>query len=160
MNSFKAIPAPARVFGFAGLIPFFVGAALCWATDATVTNTSLPLGSFVLTTYSAVILSFLGGIRWGVAMQHPSLINDWQVVAFAMVPSLVAWAALLTHAKVGLPMLLVGFSLQYVIDYRSTKNNITPPWFLTLRSLLTLGAILSVLVGWLGISGMFSASNP
>lgn len=148
MNKLLAIPPPARSFGLAGLLPFFVGALACWSSFP------LPIGlsgAFILCTYGAVILSFLGGIRWGVAMQHLSMIRNWQVVGLAMVPSLLGWASLLVPPAIGFPVLVFGFVLQFVIDYRSTQVGITPSWFLLLRTILTVGATLSIGVGWLGV---------
>jgi len=150
MSSFNDIPAPAKTFGLAGLIPFFVGAVACWINfESAVLNVELT-GAHILCAYSAVILSFLGGIRWGVAMQHSSMIRDWLVVGWAMVPSLLAWTALLVNPRVGLLLLVVGFILHLVVDYRSSKQQLTEPWFLTLRIILTAGATLSILIGWVG----------
>ncbi len=85
-------------------------------------------------------------------MQHESLINSWPVVAWAMVPSLLGWSALLIGAKLGLLILAIGLLLQFVIDYRSTKQSITPSWFITLRSILTVGAVFCLIVGWVGLT--------
>ena len=59
------IPSAALALGLAGLIPFFAGAAAQWV--------SLPLlpqatGLKLTIVYGAIILSFLGGIRWGTAI--------------------------------------------------------------------------------------------
>ncbi|MBX2839434.1 MAG: DUF3429 domain-containing protein [Gammaproteobacteria bacterium] len=151
MLNLSSIPTPARVFGLAGLIPFFAGAFLCWITPTDSTFSTLPTGPVVLLTYGAVILSFLGGIRWGVAMQHDAMINSWPVVAWAMVPSLLGWFALLIGAALGLVMLAFGFAMQFFVDYRSTHQGVTPAWFLSLRVVLTAGAIASLIVGWLAI---------
>lgn len=151
MLNFSSIPTPARIYGLAGLIPFFSGALLCWITPATSTPSALPTGPIILLTYGAVILSFLGGIRWGVAMQHGALINSWSVVSWAMVPSLLGWFALLIGAALGLLILIIGLALQFYVDYRSTQQGITPAWFLSLRIVLTAGAIVSLIFGWLAI---------
>jgi len=151
MNKFLSIPAPARSFGLAGLLPFILSALVCWVSPTVFSFPFANSGAFVLCAYGAVILSFLGGIRWGVAMQHASMIQDWRVVGWAMVPSLLGWAALLVPPAIGLVLLVIGFVIQFIIDYRSTEAGITPPWFLSLRALLTGGAILSIAVGWLGL---------
>ncbi len=151
MNDFQDIPRPARVFGLAGLLPFIAGALFCWVQTTIPVFTGEFTGSFILLSYGAVILSFLGGIRWGVAMQHGKLIDDWVVVALAMVPSLLAWLAILLSPTVGLLILVLGLALQFAVDYRSANAQITPHWFLTLRTILTIGAITSIVVGWLGV---------
>jgi len=151
MNHYLGIPAPAGTFGLAGLLPFVAGAAFSWFDSTTATPTIGVSGPTLLLTYGAVILSFLGGIRWGVAMQHGQLINNWTVVAWAMVPSLLAWTAILVSPKIGLPVLATGLILQFVVDFRSTKTQITPPWFLKLRVILTVGAVTAILFGWLSV---------
>jgi len=83
-------------------------------------------------------------------MQHEAMISNWQVVAWAMAPSLLAWTALLVAPTLGFILLIAGFSLQWSIDYRANKQSITPPWFLTLRTILTLGAVVSLVVGAIG----------
>jgi len=55
------IPTPVLVLGLAGLLPFFVSAFLSFGSD----EKTAALGLLSLGTYGAVILSFLGGIRWG-----------------------------------------------------------------------------------------------
>jgi len=150
MNNFQDIPLPARFFGIAGLLPFIAGAILCWIRITIPIGPVEITGSFMLLSYGAVILSFLGGIRWGVAMQHGSMIGSWATVAWAMMPSLIAWFAIMFNSTIGLLMLMLGLAMQYAVDYRSTKARITPPWFLTLRTVLTIGAIASICIGWLG----------
>lgn len=148
----NVIPTPARFFGLAGLLPFFFGALLCWVGNPKSVAAFGLNGPFLLSTYGAVILSFLGGIRWGVAMQTNTMMHEWPVVAWAMVPSLVGWFALLMPALIGLPLLGLGFVLQLRIDAQSTRNGLTPAWFLTLRLILTSGALLSLAAGWFGVS--------
>ena len=145
------IPSPALGFGLAGLLPFFAGALACWISPEVISQPFKLDGATVLCTYGAIILSFLGGIRWGVAMHHQDMIQSWKVVGWAMVPSLLGWFALFVPTKLGLPLLLIGFVLQFIIDYRSTKAGVTAPWFLRLRTMLTVGATLSIGVGWLGV---------
>lgn len=153
MQFLNAVPIPARYFGLAGLLPFVVGAVACWVTPDSGPDAGFISGAitaeFALCAYGAVILSFLGGIRWGVAMQHVSMISDWVVVGLAMVPSLLAWAALLMNPTVGIPMVIAGMLLQYFIDFKSTKTDVTPVWFLSLRTVLTAGSVISLVMGWL-----------
>lgn len=141
MNHIKSIPLPARAFGVAGLLPFIAGSVLCWTS----------VGPSALIAYGAVILSFLGGIRWGVAMQSPDMMQRWDVVGLAMVPSLLAWPALLVPAATGLILLGTGLVFQFALDYQWHKVAITPPWFITLRVILTVGAVGSVVIGLFGL---------
>lgn len=149
MPFLNTVPVPARYFGLAGLLPFFAGAIACWASPDKGLFSSSITAQFSLCAYGAVILSFLGGIRWGVAMQHTAMISDWVVVGLAMVPSLLAWAGLVLGPAVGIPMVVAGLLVQYAVDFKSTKTGVTPSWFLSLRTFLTTGAVVSLIVGWL-----------
>ena len=64
MRQPSAIPRPARCLGFAALVPFVAAAV------AGILPVPAPPGAPVhaLLAYGAVILPFLGGIRWGLGM--------------------------------------------------------------------------------------------
>lgn len=149
MIELNTIPRPAKFFGLAGLLPFFAGSIVCWLDVSWLPQRFN--GPLIITAYSAVILSFLGGIRWGVAMQHGLLMHSFSVVGWAMVPSLIAWAALLLPAKTALAMIIIGLTIQLFIDYQSSRADLTPAWFMSLRLILTLGALLSILMAWFAL---------
>lgn len=156
----QAIPTPALVLGVGGLIPFITTAlTLCFpativqllgngfsATD-TQHYAILALGA-----YGAVILSFLGGIRWGKLLNDKSRIRHWTPLALSVVPSLVAWFALLLAPLWMLSVLAAGFVLQYAQDIEAVKRAELPAWFGRLRTILTTGAVLSLLTGLVAYS--------
>ena len=79
------LPRRAVALGFVGLLP---QVAALWATRVDATRfIGLAAGYF----YAALILSFLGGIWWGIAASRPGA-PRWLPVA-AVVPSLVAFAS-------------------------------------------------------------------
>ena len=59
-----AIPI-ALWLGYAGLIPFVAGAALAWLLQPE----WRPFTTAALSAYAAVIVSFLGGIHWGIGFR-------------------------------------------------------------------------------------------
>ena len=83
----QSVPAPAQVLGFAGLIPF-AGCALAVAFLPEIK----PEAADALLNYGAVILSFLGGIRWGFAVFEGDRAG-WIAYGVSVIPSLVAWVA-------------------------------------------------------------------
>ncbi|MFD0934260.1 DUF3429 domain-containing protein, partial [Methylobacterium trifolii] len=95
MARLNPVPISAVVLGVAGLIPFLGFAALA------VTGSDGGIGGFgfsprtMLSAYGAVVASFLGGIRWGAAAARNGGNGDYLV---AIIPSLVAWAALAAPA--------------------------------------------------------------
>eukprot|EP01036_Dinobryon_divergens_P049337 gene49337-66113_t len=58
-------PLQARRFGYAGLIPFVLGAGLVWLVHPEVR----PDVTLALAGYAAAIVAFLGGVHWGLAMR-------------------------------------------------------------------------------------------
>lgn len=137
-----AMPWAARWLGGAGLIPFILSAALAYtAPDAVDRLRAADAGMF----YGAVILSFLGGIRWGLAL-GPQFARDRNLqIAISVVPSLVGWAALLVAPVIGALMLIAGFVGMLLLDALLGREGRAPDWFFGLRLILTTGAVLSLI---------------
>lgn len=143
-------PKPALILGSAGLIPF-VGPTLFMAvTESYCTNLA-----FAQLTYGAAILSFLGGARWGFALPEGSPAKpDWINLANSVVPSLLAWVAVMMGdsimAAVTMLIMGLGVSLHYDLSLLPTY----PGWFKALRFVLTMVAFFS-LVGTLAMHGVY-----
>ena len=120
----------------AGLIPFVGCAALVLLT---------PDGARVwvepLTVYGAIILSFLGGARWGRTMAGPE--PDWLQLVLSNLPAVAAWLTFLPTVPDGFQLLVMIFGLIAMLywDLRSA-----PVWYRNLRLTATGGAALSLLV--------------
>lgn len=137
--------APSRLawlLGLAGLIPFLAGAALQWFTPPGWRM----LAASALLTYGAVIVSFLGGIHWGLAMregQPPSARLLWGVM-----PSLLGWLGILLDSPWGHAVLVASLLACYAVDRVSYRAVGLSAW-LPLRAVLTTVASLSVAFGGL-----------
>jgi len=141
----NAPPAWAHWLGAAGLIPFAVLAlALWWPALG-----HQAFSSHALASYGATIASFLGAIHWGLAMRdQPG--TDAEPYLWGVVPSLLAWLALLlppTWGLLGLAMLL---GLCLLVDERRYPHYKLQAW-LPLRRRLTLVAGLACLAGAAGL---------
>ncbi|MCY0093393.1 DUF3429 domain-containing protein [Hoeflea ulvae] len=90
--------------------------------------------------YGAVILSFMGGVRWGAALS-PTTGPGAERMILSVAPSLAAWLALLIDRPWSLLLLLAGFVLQGLWDVASARNGSLPAWFGRLR--LTISAIVA-----------------
>jgi Protein of unknown function (DUF3429) len=134
----QAMPAAASVLGFAGLVPF-VALALVVAFNPE----NKPDAAAALLVYGAVILSFLGGVRWGFAVLEGSEAS-WTAYGLSVVPSLVAWIAALGGGPAGLLILALAFALWYGLEYAAPPALALPGWYLRLRGLLTLIATLAL----------------
>lgn len=133
-----SIPPAARWLGFTGLLPFLAAAVA-------VRFPALPVpATAALIAYGAVILSFLGGIRWGLAMGAPD--PAWWL-GISVLPSLLGWIALLLPAAAGLVLLAGGFVAMLLADFRLPD---APDWYPRLRLPLSCGAIACLLLGLMG----------
>ncbi len=95
--------------------------------------------------YGAVILSFMGGVRWGAALQ-PSSGAGAERMIMSVAPSLAAWLALLIDRHWSLLLLLAGFALQGIWDVIGARNGALPGWFGRLRLTITAIVVASILL--------------
>ena len=131
--------------GYAGLIPFVLLTGLMWLIDKEL----LPFVSIGLGAYAAAIVSFLGGVHWGIGFMKvqsdnvavPSFHFWWGVV-----PSLIAWLALMMPAYAALPLLGMVVVACYVVDIRTYPAAGLANW-LPMRLRLTVVAALSCMLG-------------
>ena len=103
------------------------------------------LAAQLLAAYAALILSFLGGARWGLAVSRPS--PSPLTVSLAMLPTLFALAVLMAPAgDRGLQFwaLAGGLALQWAWDVRAKG---LPDWYPALRTVLSAGAIAGLIAG-------------
>ena len=130
-----------RRLGYAGLIPFVFLALCLWASGPELH----PYVALSMQGYGAVIVSFLGGIHWGMGLPLDAPARRFHLV-WGVVPSLVAWVALLMPAYAGLPVLALLLLACYGVDRRSWAQWGWADW-LPLRARLTAVSVLSCLLG-------------
>lgn len=132
------ISAPQLGLGASGVIPFVIPPLIMYTQGMTceeLVNIQL--------CYGAVILSFLGGIRWGMATIPGSLIpGSWAQYCWSVIPSLISWAGLmLPGIAPGYLTVISGLGLACYKDVIQTGYSF---WFKVLRIFLTLIATLSM----------------
>ena len=127
--------------GYAGLIPFVLLAALMWLVDAEL----LPFVAIALSGYAATIVSFLGGVHWGIGFMKGDAAPRFHFV-WGVVPSLFAWLALMMPAYAGLPLLGLVVVACYAVDRKTYPDAGLGLW-LTLRLRLTVVATASCVLG-------------
>ena len=128
------IPVVALLLGWAGVLPF---AAL--AVTA-ISGVPAPAWSVVaaLVGYGAIILSFMGGVLWGLEMSQG---RSQAVYAVSIAPALVAVSAMLSSATYGIPLLVCGFSGLLAYDVKYSRSSGAPGWYPILRWQLTAAVI-------------------
>lgn len=125
--------------GYAGLLPFVLGAALVWLLG----GYSPEQHAFVvdgLSRYAAVVISFLGGIHWGVGFVRGT--PDRASLIWGVSASLLGWVAALMPAYAGLALHGAVLVVCYALDRRLYPRLGLSNW-LTLRFRLTAIAALS-----------------
>ena len=131
----KEAPSAPLAFGFLGLLPFTAVPLYMYSTGI-----YSPDLAFTQLAYSASILSYLGGIRWGTLLEKS---NDWKQYTYSILPSIAAWLALLIPGRWSILWALS--SLQGFAFFDVTRSNY-PLWFKGLRVLLTAVSSLTLLV--------------
>ncbi|MBX2881999.1 MAG: DUF3429 domain-containing protein [Granulosicoccus sp.] len=147
----QAIPTPYLSLGLAGLIPFI----LCLAGLIVGEGVLVAWAKIAIVGYGAIILSFLGGIQWGLLLKEKSRKKQWSILLAGTLPALIGWCALLVNTLLGLAVLMIGFGLQYYLDLATVDSGIAPKWYTRLRLLLTtlveLILLSTLIILWLGL---------
>lgn len=131
--------------GYAGLIPFVLLAFLLLI----VLPDLRPWLTIALTSYAALIATFLGGIHWGIAgskADDPTSARRSFHLIWGITPSLMAWLALIMPAYAGLPLIAALLVTCYVVDRKTYPQAGWAAW-LPMRLRLTVVAVLSCLIG-------------
>ena len=128
--------------GYGGLLPFVALAVAAW-----VDQNHSSLWRDALFNYGAVILSFVGALHWGFAMSQSDMTAHQRTRSFvwSVVPSLLAWMALLMTPKYAVMLLVAGFLIHFWQDRRLVQLVNLPAWYLPLRLRLTFAAVLSLI---------------
>ena len=132
--------ALAWALGLAGLIPFVLLAGFQWLS---VPGWRMLAGSALLT-YGAVIVSFLGGIHWGLAMRGRPVASVRLV--WGVLPSLLGWLAVLLDSPWGQAVLVLSLLACFGVD-RGVYRALGLQAWLPLRATLTAVAAISVAAG-------------
>ncbi len=137
----KRTPRPVAIYGLLGLIPF-----LAPPIAGLVRPDYAGLAAAVLAAYGALILSFLGGARWGIEIARPA--PRTTIVSLAMLPSLAGLALLILPAgwrQAQLLGLAAALVLHWLWDLCSRGD--LPGWYPGLRTVLTAGAVAGLIAG-------------
>ena len=115
-------------------------AFLLWLVDAELH----PFIALSMAGYGAVIVSFLGGIHWGIGFRNAITMHNAPPVHFVwgVMPSLLAWVAVMMPAFAGLPLLSTVLIACYIMDRRTWAAAGLGQW-LTLPLQLTVVSSLS-----------------
>lgn len=131
------LPALAKHLGWAGLLPFLAALAAWLAAGLLEDQRLIGLALNAFLFYSALILSFLGGLRWGRVMSAGGAEPGY---VLAVLPSLWAFPALFLPPPYALGALAAGFALALWFDTEADALPATPG-FRALRLRLTVAVL-------------------
>jgi hypothetical protein len=133
----------------AGVIPFLASLAIIVTQP-----TNAPIATTAMITYGACILSFLGAVHWGFALEPGGVVIDpklnHQRLTFGIAPALIAWAALLILTLAAAPRaatatLIAGFFATIIGETIGRGRNLVASNYLTLRWTISI-VVLAVLI--------------
>jgi hypothetical protein len=136
------IPPVPLALGILGCLPLPAAALAQWIPIPCATPET---ARFAGLAYGVVILSFFGGIRWGLALSTASPSRQGTEIMLSILPALAGWIVLLLPPLLGVSLLLAGFLLQAERDVVSADRGILPQWFGKLEMLVTGAAVLALI---------------
>lgn len=140
------IPVAPWWLGVTGLLPF-AAAALIYLFARLPEQRQI--GLHIFQSYSAIILSFLGGVRWGAALVLPS----FRLLFSAVMPSLIAAGCLLIPAAYAVPILAVTYFMVGYVDCLRGAHALWPQWFKRLRLMLSVAVVAMHVIVLLAMRG-------
>lgn len=154
----------AELLGYLGLVPFSLCAIMMWILPSDPVEHPL-ISHFILNfkawtlTYSAIILTFLGGVRWGLVLFDSNVEFDEAVtikrLTMSTMPAVFAWLVLVPNSLIGsfsisgtVRFFLLGAAFIYMMiaDLDAAKSGAAPDWYGKLRRKLTFFLILLLLL--------------
>ena len=126
----------AYLLTLAGAIPFIAAATVIVGGPAEYKLLAIQ----AMTTYSAVILSFLGGVQWGigVSINADAPRSAQSLFVLSIIPALLAWTLLFVtqpNSRVLVAIFLFGFV--WVVDALLCLQKLIPLWFFRLRCIVS-----------------------
>ena len=143
----KGIPRAALFLGWLGVLPFafFSVASL---TGAVVDPDS---ARDVLFIYGALILSFMGGVQWGLAAVQSGTEDEDAAkaasvrFAVSVLPALAAFALWALSLPLALVSLAAAFMALLAYDLKTVREGLAPKWYAPMRIQLS-GAVVALLL--------------
>jgi hypothetical protein len=142
------IPPTALVLSLLGALPLLV-CAFSLATGYVVPFVVDPALSLV--TYCAIILSFLGGVRWGYALRIVDPVLQKRAFIVSVAPAIVAWLLVLPPTLMGFIAMPILFLLMGVLDDRLPAIG-APVWYRKLRRLMTGIVVITLIAAVFGLT--------
>lgn len=131
----------ANRLSMAGFAPF----ALCvfWLLGTEPSEPNWQIALTAMRGYAIAILSFLGGVRWGAALESDGAARTF---LHSVAPALLAWATVFMPPVLALSVLAMTFAALGAWDVLSAQNGALPGWYGMIRIKLTFMVVGALLI--------------
>jgi len=130
-------PTIARNLGYLGALPFWGLSPLAYASLEAFSLSASEAGTLQIA-YGATILSFLGGVHWGLAMTSITPLKSLnERFLWSVMPCLMAWPTLILPTEHGAAVQACLLGFVYFVDLSWAKRGGFPKWYMNLRRSLT-----------------------
>jgi hypothetical protein len=128
-----------KILTYLGVIPF-IALSLGWLLSYETTD------AFNL--YAVLILSFLGGINWGIGLIN----KNSKIIAYSVLPAIIGWLLyLLASIQIFMMGMIILFLIQLSADFKISRLGFYENWFFKLRTRATSLVILSLIFAIIGL---------
>lgn len=141
------IPTPALLWGWVGVIPF---ASICFVFGLAEPSLAA-FAQKALAPYGAIVLTFMGGVHWGLQMIREAPENLLYTTGIG--PSLFAVVAILLPVQLALIILSMGFVGLLLFDLWLMRVGCVPRWYGQLRIQLTSAVLICLAVAGVMMPG-------
>lgn len=106
-----------------------------------------------LVNYAAIILSFMGGVHWGMAIDGKTMggatpSSQAMRLALSTVPALIGWLASFFPFGIAISLLIGAFITLVVYDIWAAAQEWIPSWYPRLRLQLTTAVVAALTIAW------------
>jgi hypothetical protein len=116
-----------------GTVPFVMFTAQVLGLGLTLPLPAAP--ALMMHIYGVVIGSFVAGLHWGI---HFCKRTSDSVYVYSSFVALLLWCSMLAAGStIGLALVLLGFILLWLEEYRLSVQRVTTAWFWKLRTAVT-----------------------
>ncbi len=140
----------ATALGYIGLFPFLFTAISLWLSPSLISYERA--GYFMVwgLYYGAIVISFLGGVRWGMAMMNETKEHRYIGVSQltnSIIAPMIAWLTIVPNGVlpgfepnylVRFSVLLLAFAAMMQADMNATRDGYAPYWYGPMRRKLTM----------------------
>lgn len=138
------------ILGWSGVLPFALLAVFIAAAQ-NVPDAIDPKTALI--NYAAIILSFMGGVHWGMSIGGKTIggtttSSQAMRLGLSTVPALVGWLATFFPFDIAVSLLTGAFIVLVVYDIWAATQEWTPSWYPRLRLQLTTAVVAALTFAW------------